>query len=691
MPSNLLTPRSIAVIGASTQPGKVGHDIFKNLVSQGFSGSVYPINVKGGELLGKKIYASIAELPETPDVAVIVIPAVAVPQALRDCSAKGTKTVIVISAGFGEVHTDDGAKLEQELADIARGEGLTVLGPNCLGFLRPSLKMNASFAKDLPNAGSIALISQSGATAVGLLDQSTERGLGFSFVASIGNKTVLDETDLLQMAIDDPETSVIGFYLESIKRPRAFMELAQSAATTKPIVLLKAGVSDQGAKAAASHTGALAGADAGIEALCRQAGIRRARTSDELFDLLAILSTQPLLPTNHIAVITNAGGPGILATDAASRAGLSLPALSARVSEPLKAALPPAASIGNPIDVLGDAQDDRYAAALSAAVSDPTIDGVVVIATPQVMTPVAAIAKRIAETAHTAPLLPIAACFMGGSSMDDGRAILRAAGIPYFDSPERAVNAMAALRRLPGTMTPAPAIDTARAAKAEAIIGDSDGLLPEDIAQKLLSLYRLPFASADIATSADDAVSIAARIGYPVIAKIASKDILHKTDIGGVALHLQTERDVREAYDRILANVHTHAPTAQIDGILIQRFVPAGNELIAGIVRDPSVGPLIMVGLGGIYTELFRDTSFRLAPVTQTEAYDMLQELTSWKLLLGLRGAAQRNIDALAVAVSALSQMAAELPAIDSIDINPLLVDETGITVADAKVVIRRV
>lgn len=689
---SLLTPTSIAVIGASAQEGKVGHDILKNLLTQGYEGSVFPVNPKGGEILGKTAFMSVAEIPSVPDMAVIVIPAKLVPGALTECGEKGIKNVVVISAGFGEVHTEEGKQLEAELVTIAQKYGINLIGPNCLGVVRPGSTMNASFAKDLPPAGNIAVISQSGAMGVALMDGAAAFGLGFSAVLSIGNKAVMDESHFLELCAADEETAVIGFYLESIKDGQRFLETARKVAMFKPIVLLKAGVSEHGRKAASSHTGALAGSDSAVEALCAQTGIHRAHSMEEFLDLLCVLGMEPSLPSNHIAIITNAGGPGILATDAAEAAGLKMPALALHTAEVLKPLLPAAASIANPIDVIGDADTARYQAAFAGCQKDPNIDGIIVLLTPQVMTPCDDIANAIVALHTSSPLMPVVCAFMGGESVREAKNILRKAGIPTFATPERAVKAMGALRKVTSNENEKLRVLETRNSKlvtvSTSILNNHHGLLDEQTSQQLFSLYNLPFPKQALARNAEEAIQIAEKIGYPLIAKISSPQILHKTDVGGVRANLKNAEEVTLAYRDITAAAREHMPEATVNGVLLQQFLPVGNEFIVGCVRDPSFGPLIMVGLGGIYTELFADTSFRIAPVDEAQAYKMLTELTSWKLLLGMRGKAQSDIDALAALIATVSRMVAENPSIVELDLNPVLVGSNGIVIADAKVVL---
>jgi len=496
---SLLSPTSIAIIGASATPGKVGHDILNNLVTEGYAGNIFPVNPKGGEILGLKTYASVGEIADDVDLAIIVIPAPLVPAAIMECGKKGIKNVVVISAGFKESHTEAGAALEKETVDIARSYGMSLIGPNCLGILRTSSKMNASFAKNLPPAGNVTLISQSGATAVGIMDLAPTLGLGFASVFSIGNKSVLDECDYLELCAEDPETAVIGLYLESIERGRKFLDIARRVALKKPIVLLKSGVSELGHRAASSHTGALAGSEQAIDALCTQSGIRRASGMEEFLDLLTTFATQPPLLTDRIAVITNAGGPGILATDRAEKERLQLPNLSPDILETLKKALPATASTQNPIDLIGDAKTDRYEAALIACRDDSRIDGIVVILTPQIMTPADDIAQAIIRVLEHSPLMPVVTCFMGGPLVERARETLRSHGIPVFVTPERAVRAIAALRTRSEPDERTQCTDDARAKAAADILHGKTGLLGEDDTKRLLALYALPLPAHSVA------------------------------------------------------------------------------------------------------------------------------------------------------------------------------------------------
>ncbi|MDO8648493.1 MAG: acetate--CoA ligase family protein [Candidatus Peregrinibacteria bacterium] len=685
----ILNPASVAVIGASADEKKLGHFLLKNLLTQGFSGEVHPVNPKGGEILGKQAFTSVGEIPGPVELAVIVTPTPTVVPLAEECAKKGVKTLVVITAGFGETGTEEGKKQEASLLKIVERAKMQLIGPNCLGYLRPSIGLNASFTEDLPDAGNIALLSQSGAVAVAIMDASKDLGLGFSLIVSMGNKTAMDECDFLEICEGDEETKVIGMYLESVKDGERFLTIARRIAKTKPIVLIKSGVSQRGKHAVSSHTGALAGSDAAIDAACRDTGILRASSSGEFLDMLRTLAHQPPLLSPNIVVITNAGGPGILATDAAEREGLVLAPLTPKLKEALKQGLPPAASAENPIDVLGDALEDRYAAAISACAKDKGVDGIIVVLTPQIMTPAKAVAGILLEAQKKHRLIPIVTSFMGGDHVRDAVRTLQGGGIPNFPSPEAAIHAMRALLKTNGARKPKVIMKRSGTANdAEKLLKKVNGLVSETTTEKLFSLYRLPIPKQAVATNEADAVRLAKEIDYPVIAKVSSPAIVHKTDIGGVRANLQNEREVKAAFKEILKNAKKHAPNANVNGVLIQQFLPAGNEFIVGSLRDPTFGPLIMVGLGGIYTELFGDRTFRIAPVSEEEAYGMLQELKSWKILLGMRGKPQSDIASLAKLIAATSRLVADCPRIRELDLNPVRVDSSKVTVLDAKVIV---
>ncbi len=687
---SLLHPASIAVIGAASEPGKVGHSIFKNLLTQGYADHLYPVNPKHAEILGQKTYASVKDIPADVEMAVVVVPAKAVSGVARECGDKGVKTLIVISAGFGETGTAEGKAMEEELKQVVAQYGMQLIGPNCLGILRPSIGMNASFADKLPEHGNVALLSQSGAMAVAIMDAAPAMHLGFSLVVSMGNKTAMDECDFLELCEHDPETTVIGLYLESIRGGRKFLEITKRVSRTKHIVLIKSGISRKGEHAVSSHTGAMAGSESAIAAVCSQAGIHRARSTQEFLDIVRTLAAQPPLLSPKIAVITNAGGPGILATDAAEKENLTLAALDMEHKSSLRLLLPRAASVENPIDVLGDALADRYAYAVEACGRDENIDGLVVVLTPQVMTPCLEIAKTVIEGTRHYPLMPIVASFMGGESVREAVDVLQAHGIPNFATPEHAVRALKHLQTpVVGHSEMKRARPQDRAQKANLLLAGQKGLISSEIVKQLFSLYELPTPAQALAQNVQEAVEFAETIGFPVVAKVSSPDVAHKTDIGGVRANLMNPEDVRRAYDEIIRNVHEYDEDFYLEGVLIQKFLPAGNEFIVGAAEDPSFGHLIMIGLGGIYTELFNDVAFRITPVEEKEVYLMLQELHSWKLLMGMRGKQQSDIDALVRIVMTISDLITDCPQIAELDLNPVFVDENGTVVLDAKVIVR--
>lgn len=686
---SLFNPGSVAVIGASSDEKKVGHLILRNLLTQGYKGKVFPVNPKGGTILGCAVFPTIHAIPDDIDLAVIATPAAMAPALAEDCGKRGVEFLVVIGSGFRETGAA-GLKIERDLQRVVERYSMKLVGPNSLGFMRPGIGLNASFAPRMPEPGPVALISQSGALADAFIDRSASIGLKISLFVSLGNKTAMNECDLLEYCERDERTRVVGLYLEGIVDGRRFLSLAQRIVRTKPIVLLKGGITERGRLAASSHTGALAGSDAAVEAICAQSGIRRARTTREFLDLLRTLSQQPPLLTDRIAVITNAGGPGVLASDAADRERLILPSLSPRRASALQQSLPPSASVQNPIDVLGDALADRYASALQTSIEDPNVDGALVIVTPQEMTPARAIAEMVVHVQARHPLFPILGCFMGGESVHEAVTVLHAHGIPNFSCPESALHAFAGLRpvTLPSGGRPI-ASQAGRRAKANAILRSAGrGLLSVKKTEELFTLYRLPLPDAAMAKTADSAVRVARSIGYPVTAKISSKDILHKTDVGGVMLHLASDQQVRCAFDEILRSVRKKAPRAHIDGVLIQQSLPPGTEFIIGTVKDDSVGQLVMAGLGGIFTEFFRDAAFRVAPVSSEEAYRQILSLKSHALLQGQRGKPPLDIDAFARALSSVSRLVTECPQIREIDLNPVLVTEKGLMILDAKVVV---
>ncbi len=557
----LFCPATVAVVGAGRRPGTVGRDVFDNLLKAGFEGGVYPVNPKAAEIDGRKCYPTVLDIPEAIDMAVIVVPAQSVPEVVEECGVKGVKVAVVISAGFKETGIQ-GAQLEKRLLEIAKAHGIRILGPNCLGIINSDCKMNASFAPAMPTPGSISLISQSGALMTAILDWAKREGIGFSKVISLGNKADISEEDLLSSLAVDASTKVVCSYMEGVTRGREFLEAARTLVSKKPLVVLKSGTTDAGARAVSSHTGTLAGSEAAYEAAFRQTGIIRATSVEDLFDYAVGLSAQPIPARNSVAIITNAGGPGIMATDACEKHGVNLAAFERDTTDRLKEKLPPAGSYYNPVDVLGDAKAERYRGAIEAVLADPNVASCIAILTPQAMTEIEETATAISEASKLSPEKPVYACFMGGSEVARGVEVLRRNSIPNYYYPERAIAALragldyASYRARPRETFKRVSADRERVA---ALFGESRKIgrrqLPDVEASKAVRAYGIPVSECRLARTSEEAVIMAKTIGYPVVMKIASPDILHKSDVGGIAVNVKSDSEVRSAYDRIMGNV----------------------------------------------------------------------------------------------------------------------------------------
>ena len=678
-----VAPKSVAVIGASRDPTKLGYGVLSNIIKSGFKGKVYPINPNAEEILGLKCYPSILSVPDEVDLAVIVIPAHLVLQAAEECGKKGVKGLIVISAGFKEVGKE-GLEREKKLVEIARRYGFRVLGPNVLGLIDTVIPLNASFAASMALPGSIAFMSQSGALCTSVLDMSLVEGIGFSRFVSLGNKADLNEVDFLELWEEDPNTRVIAAYLEGVADGQRFLETARRVTRTKPILAIKAGTTGAGARAVSSHTGTLAGSERAYEAAFKQSGIIRARSVQDLFDLAIGFARQPLLEKNAIAIITNAGGPGIMAVDACERAGLGVASLSPETMAFLRENLPPAASILNPVDVLGDALAERYALALEAILKDQNVGGVLVILTPQVMTQVEETAEAVGRIASRYSK-PVLASFMGRATTEKGARILREYRIPNYDVPERAVAVFKAMweyrqwlrKPLPEYPTFDFDVETIRRTIDQArkegrlLLGDAE-------ARAILEACGIRGPRTALARTPEEAVAIAEEIGFPVAMKIASPDIIHKTDIGGVRLNIQNPSEVRDAFDLLVYRATRYMPDATIWGCQVQQMVRGGREVIVGMSRDPQFGPLVMFGLGGIYVEILKDVAFRIAPISREEAEEMLNEIKSIQLLKGVRGQPPGDLKAVVDVILRVARLVVDFPEIVEMDINPLMVLEEG-------------
>ncbi|MFW9843410.1 MAG: acetate--CoA ligase alpha subunit [Candidatus Thorarchaeota archaeon] len=693
----LFNPNSIAVVGASTTRGKLGNDVMRNLIDSGYQGRIYPINPKGGEILGLKAFRSVAEVPADVDVAVIVIPAKFVLKTVEECGKKGVKALVIITAGFKEIG-HEGQEAEKKLVELAEKYRMVIQGPNCLGITNTAAPYNASFSAGTPGKGTIAFASQSGALMTGILDWSLMEKIGFSKFVSLGNKAHLDEADFIEAFGRDPNSTFLLLYIESVVDGKKFMEACKKVIPTKPIFIVKSGVSEAGARAASSHTGSLAGSDMAYDIAFKQSGVRRAHDMASLFDVASVFDDMSLPTGNRVAIITNAGGPGILTTDACEFSGLEIAQFTSDTTEYLKANLPPAASVNNPIDALGTAQPEDYDICIEASLKDENVDAVLVLLTPQAMTKVTDTAKVIVDAHKKHPEKPLLAVFMGGNSMVYPRIVLTTGGIPVFDFPERAVHALSELYkytvsrdRLKDEEIPKFKVDMKQVEKIiDNVRKDGRRVMLGSEAHAIAEAYDIPVARIRLATTQEEAADIANEFGYPVVMKISSPDIVHKSDIGGIKVGLYNYADVQIAFHEIMENAKTHMPDAKVYGVDVQEMADKGRELIIGCSRDVQFGPLIMFGTGGIYVNYLKDISFRLAPMTRTDASELIMETKMGKLLSGVRGEAPSDIEAIQDTILKISQLVTDFEEIVELDINPAFGYEKGkgVSAVDVKITI---
>jgi len=680
---SLFRPASIAVVGASDDPEKQGFAIIRNIVESGFKGQIFPVNPSKSLILGLTCYPTLDEIEAPIDLAVIAVPAYAVLGTLWKCARLSVGSVIIISAGFRETGAE-GLKREWAIAQMAEQHSMRVLGPNCLGLIDTFTPMNATFAKETPPRGKIAFMSQSDALCASILDTAVADGVGFSFFLGLGNKADLNESDFLKAWSDHPEVNVVLAYLEGISQGQRFIDVARRFTKKKPVVAIKAGVTSGGSKTMSSHSGALAGSARAYETAFKQAGVIRARSVEELFDFALAFARAPLPKNDRVAVLTNAGGPGIMASDAIDRVGLRLAALSGETREGLQKILPPAASLLNPVNLLSDATANRFRDAIQLIMDDPGVGSLLVVLTPQLLTGNDEIAEIVAEAANLRKI-PVLACFMGKSSFTTAKAILAENLVASYTVPERAVEALGALVRQRAWQEKSDPpvevldLDVARVveifakvrAEGRVKMGDSE-------AREILDAYRIPIPASKLCTAPEEAAAFADEIGYPVVLKVASPDILHKTDIGGVLLNIQSPGEVRDAFDLLLYRGSRYMPEAEIWGCLVQQQVRGGKEIVIGMVRDPEFGPLVTFGLGGVYVEAMKDVAFRVAPFSREEAMEMMREVKSFNLLHGIRGEAPSDLRALADTLLKVSQLVVDFPDIVELDINPLMVFQEG-------------
>ncbi len=688
--SGLLFPDSVAVVGASGKPGKLGHALFSNVASS-FSGPVYAVNPGHDELLGRPCVTKIAEIPEPVELAVIIIPAAMVPDALEECGAQGIRNAIVISGGFKEVGAE-GAEREGRLVEIAARYGISLLGPNCLGLISTQVGLNATFAPGGAREGEIAFMSQSGAFCTAVLDWAWKAHVGFSHFISLGNKAVLSEEDFLTAFADDPRTRVIVAYLEGIADGQRFLKTAREVTPRKPVVIIKAGRGEAGARAVSSHTGTLAGSDEAYEAAFRQAGVIRAQNVEELFDFAYLLARQPLPKGRRVGIVTNAGGPGVMATDAAERERLEVARFTEDTARRLAERMPAAASIYNPVDILGDARADRYREAVDLVTGDPNVDMIVALSAPVAILTYAELGTILAD-AHGKHQKPVACSFMVGEVGEEAEAVLRDAGIPSAFDPARAVRALAGLVRyteVRAAQRKAPRthpVDRHKAASLLRSAAKRDRVRLGVEAMELLEAYGIPVARGGIARTADDVEPLLQGLGEEVVLKVVSPEMTHKSDVGGVRVGVRASRAAEEAW-QMLYMAKERFPEMPIDGVLVQEQVPPGREVILGMVRDPTFGPLIMFGLGGVHVEVMGDVAFAVAPLAEGEAEALIRSIRAYPILRGIRGQPGIDIEALVEAVERLAQLAMDVPYLVELEANPIICYPDRVVAVDLRLTV---
>jgi acetyltransferase len=679
MLNKLFNPESVAVIGASRTKGKVGRAVLDNLMSY-FKGAIYPVNPGVDNIAGLKCHPSILDVPGGADVAVIVVPARLVPAEMEKCGEAGVNYVIVISAGFKEAGIE-GARLEKQCVTIADKYGMRMIGPNCLGIINPLTGLNASFAASVAIPGNIALMSQSGAIGASALDWAEDQKMGFSRFVSLGNKADLDENDFMLEFADDTDTSVIAAYLEGIGDGPAFVRIAREVSRKKPIIVVKSGRTSAGSRAVSSHTGALAGSDQAYNAAFSQSGVLRAFTLEDMFDYIRAFSSQPLPSGRSMAILTNAGGLGILAADACLSEGLSLASFEEATIEKLRDKLPAAANLYNPVDVLGDASPELYAHALATVIADPNVNGIIALVSPQSMTDVESIAENVVNTPSGKPVL---CSFVGGTRVHAGLEILVSGGVPGYRFPEKAIASMRALcdyTDIKNRVYDSPeeyGVDHQAAYGVFATAAAEDRRILGLESFDLLRAYGTPVVPTASASGVEEVVRQTEKIGFPVVMKILSPDISHKTDFGGVRLNLRNPEEVERAYHTMMSDVRRYMPSARVNGVQVQKMVTEGMEVILGMTRDVQFGPMLMFGLGGTHVEVLKDVAFRLAPLSKKEAYGMISSIKSYPLLTGVRGERPYDVDSIADVLCRISQMVCENPCLLEFEINPLMVLPEG-------------
>lgn len=699
----IFNPKSVAIIGASDEEGTVGYALIKNFTDLGYEGKVYPVNIRKTEIFGLKAYQSVEQILEPVDLAVIATPSKTVPEVVEQCGRAGIKGLIIISAGFKEIGPE-GKALEDRILETKKKHGLRIIGPNCLGVIRPGINLNATFVSKMPKPGNIAFISQSGALGSAILDWAIHENIGFSNFVSIGSMIDVDFGDLIDYFGTDPKTRSILMYIEGITDARKFMSAARHFARTKPVIVVKAGKFSESARAAASHTGSLSGEDDIYDAAFKRAGVVRVEEIEDLFNCAEVLGMQPLPKGPNLAVITNAGGPGVMATDALIAKGGKLAKLSQKTMDYLNSILPSFWSRGNPVDILGDAKADRYKAVVEACLNDENVDGILIIYTAQAVAGSTDIAKTIVELIRSRSYQnkTILTSFMGYAAVEEANRLFNENNIPTYSTPEKAIKTYLYMyqykrnleliyetpEELPVDIAPPkrPIMVILRNAAIE-----NRELLTEAEAKKLLEYYNFPVVKTLVATNADEAVALASQLGYPVVLKILSPHIIHKTDAGGVALDINSDAEVRQAFEKIIQRAKEYNPNAQIIGVTVQPMIKKkGYEVIIGAKGDPIFGPVILFGMGGIGVELFKDFSIGLPPLNQTLVRRMMEETKVYQLLKGYRNVPPANLKLLEELMILFSQMLIDFPEIKEIDINPLFINEKEAFALDARILVDR-
>jgi acetate---CoA ligase (ADP-forming) len=691
--SPFFNPTGVVIVGASADPAKLGYSIARNMLKSGYMGSIHFVNLKGGELFGHPLYRTAADVPDPVDLAVLIVPAAATPAALVDLAGRGIRAVIVCSGGFREAG-QEGAALEAECLEIARRHQMRLIGPNCIGLIDNFLPIDTSFLTiPAPPKGNLALISQSGAVIDTIIDWAQGQGFGFSRLVSLGNEAEITETDMLECMLVDENTRVITFYIETLRDGRRFVEAAAQAVRHKPLVALKAGRSASGQRAAASHTGALAGADSAYEAAFHRSGVLQASTIEEMFDWAVALAAFPLPHGRRMAILTNAGGPGVIASDALEAHLLTLAEFTHTTQANLAALLPSAASITNPVDMLGGATSEMFAGCLRLLLADPGVDGVLVILPPPPVDTAGKVAGAIIPLIQAASK-PVIVSLLGGASIQPAVGLFRLAHIPEYRFPERAVSAMAALvKRAEFLGKPQEKSRTwkgldIRSVKAVLKEAQMGSFLAPQAVDRLLAAFGIPSASVRLAQTETEAVEISGQMGYPVVLKVASPDISHKSDVDGVLLNINTPGEVRDGFRSVMERARHARPDALLEGVLVQRMLPAGQEVIIGAKRDPQFGPLMMFGSGGVEVEGLKDLAFALSPLPKSEADEMLQRTWAGRKLEGFRSIPPADAAAVKEILQRLAQLVFDFPEISEIEINPLLVlaPGQGAVAVDARV-----